>query len=83
MRLLRFGVSFLAIGVSSLVSGGCDRCSFQNLDRQKARGTLECCGAFAVHEVLVKPGTNRQQRLQTFDGRQALSNAECRMLNAE
>jgi hypothetical protein len=60
MRLLRFGVSFLVIGVSSLVSGGCDRCSFRNLDRQTARGTLECCGAFAVHEVVVKPGTNRQ-----------------------
>ena len=60
MRLLRVGASFLAIGWSSLVSGGCDRCSFRNLDRQTARGTLECCGAFAIHEVVVKPGTNRQ-----------------------
>ena len=60
MRLLRFGVSFSAIAVSSLVLGGCDRCSFRILDRQTARGTLECCGAFAVHEVAVKSGTNRQ-----------------------
>lgn len=61
MRLLRFGVFFLAMGLSSLGSGGCDdRCSFRNLNLQVANGTLECCGAFAVHEVVVRPGTNRQ-----------------------
>jgi len=60
MSLLRFVVFFLAVGLSGFVSGGCDRCSFRNLDRQVTKGMLECCGAFKIHEVVVKSGTNRQ-----------------------
>lgn len=60
MRLLCFAVSLFGIGFLSLALGGCDRCSFQNLDRLVTKGTLPCCGAFKVHEVVVKAGTNRQ-----------------------
>ena len=59
MLVVRLGAA-LGLICGAAAWSACDTCPFRNLERLGFDSSLECCGAFAKHDVTVRAGADRQ-----------------------